>query len=386
MKNVTPIRLSVGLVALLTAQASWAVGTAAGTVVENTALLDYSIGGTAQTQISSAVSDFTVDRKVDLTVTGEKPVDTYIVAPLSPNTEAENELRYKLKNEGNSSQSFEIAVSHLASEQFDAENCMVEVVGATAGSTASATAITGTKPIVTLAEDEEVDIKVTCDMPDLGTTANLVVDGDLSTVEVLATAVVGAADNTVMAESATDSEDTIDTVLADGVGGAADVAGGNGANTGATTPGDRNAMHSDVQTYEINAPELSVVKTSAVITDPINCTQAADATDVTGTACTIGTPKRIPGAVIEYTITITNTSDAEATGVKITDTIDTDGAGGSGPNTVTFVPSSIVIVDGGTTETSTFADPLVTADLITVPAHDGTNNGEATVKFRVKID
>ena len=112
--------------------------------------------------------------------------------------------------------------------------------------------------------------------------------------------------------------------------------------------------------------------------------QSDDATD-TATVCTTGTPKRIPGAVVEYTITITNISDAEATGVKITDTIDTDGVG-SGPNVVTFVPGSIVINDSGTAESFAFANPVVTADGITVPAQAGATPGNATVSFRVKIN
>ncbi len=384
MKHLTPIRLTIGLAALMLSQASWAIGTDAGTIVENTAVLDYSIGGTPQTQIVSDISDFTVDRKVDLTVTGNQSTN-YIVAPLSVATNPTNQLLYKLKNEGNSNQAFEINVSHLTAEDFDGENCMVQVLDDTNATAAGPVAITATPPIVDVPEDLEYSILVTCDMPDLGTVGNEVSDGELSTLEVLAKAVVSTSDNTVMAESATDTEDAIDTVLADDIGGAADVAGGNGGNGGAG--GDRNAMHSDTQTYEINAPELSVVKTSAVITDPFNCTQSDDATDTTSGACTAsGLPKRIPGAVIEYTITITNVSDAAATGVKITDTIDTDGAGGSGPNVVTFVPGSIVINDAGTTGTSSFADPVVTADSLTIPAQVGATPGTATVSFRVKID
>lgn len=380
MRRLTPIRLTTGLAALMLAQSGWAVGTTAGTVVQNTAVLDYSIGGTAQTPISSDVSDFVVDRKVDLTVTGDQGTN-YIVAPLSDSANPDNELRYKLKNEGNSTQAFEIGVTHLSAEDYDAENCMVEVQDDSNANVAGPVAITGTKPIIDVPEDAEYNILVTCDMPNLGAAANEVSDGELSTLEVLAKAVVSTTDSTVMAESTSDGEDTVDTVLADDIGGAEDVAGGDGGNGGAA--GSRNAMHSDVQTYEINAPELSVAKTSAVITDPINCTQANDDTDTTAGACS-GAPKRIPGAVIEYTITITNISDAEATGVQITDIIDTDGAG-SGPNTVTFVPNSIVITDGGTADASTFADPTVTATGITVPAA-GAVNGTATVSFRVKID
>ena len=57
--------------------------------------------------------------------------------------------------------------------------------------------------------------------------------------------------------------------------------------------------------------DLSLVKTSEIICDPYNGTN---------------NPKRIPGAIIKYTITVANSSDANATAenVTITDPIQTD--------------------------------------------------------------
>ena len=405
MKPLTPIRLTAGLATLMLAQSVWAVGTEAGVEVKNTAVLSYTVSGAPQTPIKSDESKFLVDRKVDLTVTGNSG-SNYIVAPKStgnntgivgdPNNV--NMMGYKLSNEGNSSQAFKITVSHLTGEvnaaaaDFDAETCKVQVVGTTPASSAAEVAI-ATPPTVTLAEDEVVDILVVCNMPDLIPAAGgLVNDGSLSTLEVLATAVDSSGDP--MAESPTEDEMTIDVVLADEEGGAADVGFDNNDafNSGDFSGGKRNASHSDTQTYEIDAPELSVVKTSAVITDPFNCTQSNDATDVTATACT-GTPKRIPGAVIEYTMTISNKSDAAATGVTLTDIIDTNQDSSITGNTVEFVAGSISVDGVGVTDAADAdsgeydaAAETVTAAGLTIPAESGGTDGVTTVKFRVKID
>jgi uncharacterized repeat protein (TIGR01451 family) len=178
----------------------------------------------------------------------------------------------------------------------------------------------------------------------------------LSTIEVLATAVDGTGD--AMEESATDAEDAIDVVLADGVGGAADIALTNTSTPAGVSAGVRNASHSDVQTFEIQAPELSVEKTSAVVSDPLNNTT---------------NPKRIPGAIIEYTITVKNDSDDAVTGVAISDVIADEDVvvnyiGNPSPASVTF---------NDTTDT--------VSATVDVPAHDGTNPGEVSITFQVEI-
>lgn len=357
------IKLSVSLAALFFAQSSFAEvgitdpgGTRAGTVVENTAVLSYQVGGVAQSDITSAVSDFTVDRKVDLTVTGDSAVNVK-VGPSSPRSTVGNKLTYVLSNDGNDTQKFKIAVSHLTSDQFDAGTAPT-TAGPQAAETCQFTIDGGTPTdvtnvsYVTLDIDEDATIVVSCSMPNRPD----VDDADLSTIDVLATAV--DASNVIMKESTgADQEDAIDVVLADGVGVASDVGGPN-------ADGKRNAMHSATQTYEIDAPMLSVVKTSKVTEDPYNGTTQ---------------PKRIPGATVEYTITISNTSDSEATGVKITDILTAAVAG-----EVEFVAGSIVN-SAGTTEGYDAATHTVTAEGITVPAAVGGTDGEVTVTFKVTI-
>src|SRR5687767_2631415 len=51
-------------------QSAHAVGTAAGTDITNTATVNFSVGGVAQTPVNSNTTTFEVDRKVDLSVSG----------------------------------------------------------------------------------------------------------------------------------------------------------------------------------------------------------------------------------------------------------------------------------------------------------------------------
>ena len=185
----TPIKLFVSLTTLLLSQVGFAGGTDAGTVVENTATISYSVGGAAQAPIESAVADFKVDQKVDLTVTGNSGANV-IVSPSTARATVGNKLTYVLSNDGNSVQDFKINVSHLATDNFDAgtgttaapqtpEACQFTIDGGTANAIAAA-------PIITLAKDATATIEVICSMPNRPD----VDDGHLSTIDVLATAVI----------------------------------------------------------------------------------------------------------------------------------------------------------------------------------------------------
>ncbi len=89
---------------------------------------------------------------------------------------------------------------------------------------------------------------------------------------------------------------------------------------------DSDASGSDAALLDINPPNsvdsgnnvswfgsanITASKSSAVISDPANGTN---------------NPKRIPGAVVEYTITVTNTAGAQATNVTVTDDLSTEAA------------------------------------------------------------
>ena len=146
----------------------------------------------------------------------------------------------------------------------------------------------------------------------------------------------------------------VDTVFADAAG---------------ATDGAEDGTHSAGDDYTVAAADISVFKSSVVISDPINGTT---------------NPKAIPGATIEYCISVTNASgSATATGVSISDSV---------PNFVTFVGGSILI-DGtvaspGASQTcsggsagGSFADPVVSGTLSNIAA--GVSRA---LIFRVTVD
>ncbi len=126
---------------------------------------------------------------------------------------------------------------------------------------------------------------------------------------------------------------------------------------------------------------ITVVKSSAVISDPLNGTT---------------NPKRIPGAVIEYSIVVTNTVGAQATNLTVTDSLtaesarlsfETDGyAVGKGiqvtaPNINGGAALNLTNVsDGDAGDYGATAVDMVTVGGIVLSAGD-----QATIKFRVVV-
>ena len=291
-----------------------AAGTAAGTTVDNTATIAYSVSGVSQTPIESSeagnstpganngtATTFVVDKKIDLLVTANSGTN---VAPGASGTATG--LSFTLKNEGNSTESFSLTPSQVTTgDDFDTSACSVT---------------SPTLP-VSLAADASTVIKVECTIPaSNGTNVN---NSKTSLVDLL------ASESTSLTETTgADTANSVDVVFAD--------------DTGTSTDGaDRNAKHSATNTYTISTAELTVAKTSAVTADPFN-----------GAA----NPKRIPGATIEYTITVSNGAGAQdATGLVISDAL---------PSDLTYVSCTAAGISGvtcsesgGTISTSSFTLP-----------------------------
>lgn len=290
---------TVASIAVLSAVTStaWATGTAAGTDIDNTASISYSVSGTAQTDIYSSplgnstpgvpgsgggaptvaatTTTFKVDKKIDLTVTAIAPGGT--VTPNATN----QALTYTLLNEGNSQEYFSFSVTdNIATDDFDPSTCDIPSE-------------------VQLNADTSTTITILCDIP---SNAN---NTETSDVDLKATAIDGSGGSAYV-ESAADTTG-VDIVLADDKGSATDT----GSETAGAPAGERNASHSAVNTFTVAgaAASLTVQKTSIVIEDPVNGTLAGG-----------NFPKRIPGAIIEYTITVSNADGAsDATGLVITD-------------------------------------------------------------------
>ena len=292
--------LSVAVLAAMS-NTAMAVGTDSGTIINNTASITYSVGSTVQAPIASSPTGnsapntvgtptaFKVDKKIDLTVTGN--------GDFNVPTNATGQLAtFTVSNDGNSQETFDLTtaqvVTNSPNDVFDTSACTIQ------DSTAPGVDITSIV-IPQTAPNNTKTINVKCTTPiNDGTT---VVNGAKSEIELMATAMNGAA---AYAETASDNIDplVVDVVLADGIGAAQDQAFG----TSIGAAGNRNASHSAKSTYVIQTADLKVTKASDIYSDPSN--------DTTN-------PKRIPGALIKYTITVANTGSVPATGLVIADHI-----------------------------------------------------------------
>lgn len=321
MKTMKIIKTLASIAVLtIASNSAWAAGTAAGTDIDNTAVINYSVGGTPQTLIESSEggnstpgatngtpTTFKVDKKIDVLVTTGTDVNAI------PG-ETNKAITFTVLNEGNSPESFNLVPSQVASptDDFDTTGCTVT-------SPASS-------PVL-LAADESVTVTVQCDIPVAG---GVVVNGADSFVD------LEASINGVAQTSGADTAGGVEVVFAD--------------DTGSTTDGaDRNGSHSATNTYLINTASIIVGKTSTVISDPFN------GTAVDGIA---GTPKRIPGATVQYSITVSNASGAAtATGIVISDVI---------PSTLTIVGTPTI--SGGTSTLAAASGQTVTSTAFNLAA------------------
>lgn len=125
-------------------------------------------------------------------------------------------------------------------------------------------------------------------------------------------ALVGGATITSDDSGSADVAGLVQNVFADGTG---DVDETNAADT------DFNGRHSDTGVFAVQAADLTVTKTSTVVWDPVSCAASLPTAPTDGGECTADNPKAIPGAYIEYTITIVNAGNSAASNVTLTDAL-----------------------------------------------------------------
>lgn len=327
--------------------------TEAGTSVSNTFTLDYNVGTTAQptitnndvsppvgAEVQGTPTLFTVDRKVDHVVTA-----TNSVLGTPPGTTAA--LTFELLNEGNDDQaySFSLNDSDDGGTTFDATGVTIEYYVDTSGTgdfsavtDGDFTSITAT-PIGTAAGSAFV----TTDIP----------KGDIVLIKVTGT--VDSAINDGQTDDITivaEARDPLDWIVETSATPAAVTAASGGTNdivgnaqnvladdTGvATLESDSDGLHAATGVIRVDAPDLTAIKSVVAISED-NTSCASKPVEANA--------KAIPGACIEYVITVTNTgSTAAARNLAIEDIL---------PAEVTFVGASL-----DTTSATGFADdPLV---------------------------
>ncbi|MDP4574829.1 hypothetical protein Q9K02_06710 [Qipengyuania sp. G39] len=348
MKRTSRLLGAVSIVPLIALGASpaLAAGTDAGTTIQNTVSVSYQVGGVTQND-QEATDEFVVDRKIDLTVAEVGGTQT-VVSPGS----TQQVTTFQVTNLSNDTADFGLTVDQQAggagafggTDNFDTTNTLIYVDTDGDGDWTDEVAVTY---IDELAPDETRTIFVVSDVPIDQVT------GDVATVILTATAYAGGtagSQGALLATSATNTVDAVDTVLADGAG---------------ETDAQYDGAFSAADDYVVSAAALTVTKISSVIEDPVSGTT---------------NPKAIPGATIQYCISVTNAAgSATATGVNVTDDV---------PTGLTYTDTNFPVSTNstscdvaGATGTGSYADPTVSGTLDDIAA------GETrTLIFQAIID
>jgi uncharacterized repeat protein (TIGR01451 family) len=262
---------------LLAAPAS-AVGTAAGTPIQNQATATYTVGVTPLS-VSTLVNTLAVDELVDVTVTLlSAPV------PVIPN-DTNRVLAFRVTNTGNGSEVFElVALSSALGGDFDPILAAQEIYLDDGDGSFD---ILLDAPYTIGVDDPTLDANIPLGdsivvfvLNDFPVPPLVLVDGDQGLSRLTATAV------------STGAQVPGTTVANGGDGGLIDA-----------VVGTTGAQGSQEGTYIVAAVSVGLTKTAAVLPD-----------------ATFGT-QPVPGATIRYTITVTVTGSGTATGLVVTDAI-----------------------------------------------------------------
>ena len=332
---MTPHRLSLlvgaATIAVAAPAAAQTTGTAAGTVVTNTAQASYTVNGTAQTTASNAAT-FVVDRKVNLTVVTGQSGSTQVNLG-----QAGAVATFRVTNNTNGVQDFLLSATQTVpagilagSNNFALTNLKIYVDSN--GNGVYDPGIDTMSYVDELAPDASATVFVVGDVPNQANADRAFVGLD---VTVAAGGGAGTQGSALVPTdlNVADQANTVDVVFADD-----DNDGALGYDTA------RNGQGWAYAAYQVgvHAVNLSVVKTSSVISDGVS---------------TIN-PKALPGAVVQYCLTVSNsTLTTPANGVTLSDVIPANtryvpgsitvgGIGGSGVCLVNGVP---IADDGSTT-------------------------------------
>ena len=280
--------LATGLVALfgiVYSTSALAVGTAANTDIANSATVGFKVGGVDQTAVPSNTTTFKVDQVVDLTVAEADVADTN-VSPAETGAVA----RFTVTNTGNATQDFNLSIADLTSGDVfgNTDNIQTDAMTIVFDTNGNGVYDAGTDQVQSFIDELSADsgsnqvyVFVLADIP-----ADAV-DDDAANIRLTATAhKAGAAGlGAVEAETGVVDDAGLQIVFSNNTGTADD-------------------------SYLVGAATLDVAKASAVISDPLAGTGA--------------NRLAIPGAIVEYAITITNNGGAPATELVISDVIQSD--------------------------------------------------------------
>ncbi len=281
-----PGLLFVGVLALSASPPVFAAGTASDTNITNTATLNFDVGGVGQTPVVSAPTTFKVDNKVDATVA--KVTDATVI-PAS----TDEVLVFTVTNIGNTTQGYSLAVSG-GTDDIDMNNVRIYLdVNADGLLDGGDTLYVAGTNVADVVADNNVQILVVADTPATATNGQTAIYNLIATTLNAGTTTVTPEDTGVA-----DNPALVQVVWADGAG---------------TDDAATDGKHSADGTYTVSAATVTVTKTSVTIRDPFSLG---------------ANPKAIPGAWVQYTITIANAAAAaqSATLTTITDALNANTA------------------------------------------------------------
>lgn len=352
------LRLGAMAGMLLFGQQAFAIGTASGTLIDNTVTVDYDVNGIDQTDLSDSVS-FAVDRRVDFTVdlVGGALVDV---------TPGEQDAFFDLllTNDSNSPLDFSISLDQAGvttvrgvPDTADMDNAEYSVSAVFDGTTPPA-GTGGAQFVDELPADAAVIIRV------YGDAALTLLNGQVAGIEL--TAVAGepgtaTVEGAALAYSASNDADplVVDNVAADA---------------------DNDGSESQTDGFNVVSAALTVTKSFAVIDDGNG----------------LGTDLPLPGATVEYTITVANGSATVAEDVLISDVIDTTDLGATpfvlNNAAAPYLGEDIFVdnggaqvtcdIEGGPADDCDFTDPNLT---IGGAGFDVGGNATLTIQYQVVI-
>jgi hypothetical protein len=352
--------LMLAALALAVPFAAQAAGTASGTSITNTATVVYSVGSVTQPAVSTGpTGTFVVDTKVNLTV---QRVDAARVTSIPSGT---HYLTYRVVNNGNNTQDFALQTIATAdpfggTDNFDANNVQVFVDSNGDG---LYTAATDTMTFIDgLVSDATSTVFIVANMPGTQATGDIAAYGLLATTHDAGSA--GALGALTVQTAGAGTLTGVDVVFADA------------ANADVTGDAVRDGEASDRSAFIIQTASISVVKSAATYSDPFNGTT---------------NPKAIPGAIMTYTIIVTNAAGgANATNVVITDNLTGSPvtfATQFGDGTNNCSAGEGIVVNGlcnsntADADNGNFAGNTVTVNGLTINA-----GNSATIKFQVVVN
>jgi len=278
------------------------------TSITNYATVNFSMGGVPQTAVNSNTASFTVGVKVKIVVTNNDTTNVTV----SPGT-TKAALKFTVLNDGNATN--DVALSYVAAasgtaspygggnDSFDGTTIAIYE-----DTNSNGTFDDGTDQPSTTINDLAPGSSNSKVYFIVYTPNDLTQPGNSIAVYYLV-AQAKWADGTNISQGSINVTNamaggtacgaggtTVDVVFADDNGPAPDA-----------YDGARDGKHSDDGAYIVQNATITVSKTSAVYSDPVNGTTS---------------PKAIPGAIVTYTITITNSGNANAT-VTVTDSLAT---------------------------------------------------------------